>query len=219
MVFGWGAATAGILLWGSGCLGTPPRGTNDAEDAGACIEGDHPNQFDGPEACLPWGSKSETSATLTENGALTIVLDDVAGEAYGGCYSYGLNALVTGVTAEVSAVLQGEAAYTQLQVGEEGVNPDITFMVNLPMIYASTSAGNAHVEGYDPVAHRWLRIRSLDGQLLFEVSPDGWEWTVFADPPEAPPEMVRININGGTHDGTTTSGEARFESVNACPSR
>ena len=221
-MFGRGAAASTcVFLWLSGCLEAPP-GDDPADgdggvDGGGCIQGDHPNEFDGPEACVPWGSTSDATATLSEDGALSIMLDDVAGEAYGGCYSYGLNALARGVTVEVSAVLEGEAAYTQVQAGEDGGPTDLTFMITLPMIYATTSSGTDHLEEYDPIAHRWLRIRSLGGQLLFEVSPDASEWTVFADPPDPPPELVRININAGTHDRATTSGEARFERVNTCP--
>lgn len=222
MVSRGAVALAGALLSMSGCLEAPPSMMDD--DAG-CIAGDHPNTFDTSSmACTPWGAVNESSATLTQDGALVIVLAQGAGEAYGGCYSNALNALSRGVTAEVSAVLEGAQDYTQLQA-VEGEVFRMTFRVEpsmpgseLPMLSASTSAGIFHQEVFDPMAHRWWRIRSLSDQVHFEVSPDGTAWTGFASPEAPPPPaQVYINMNAGSHDAATTTGEARFESVNTCP--
>ena len=37
---------------------------------------------------------------------------------------------------------------------------------------------------YDPVAHRWLRLRETQGTTFWEVSPDGRAWTVLVSKPD-----------------------------------
>jgi hypothetical protein len=75
---------------------------------------------------------------------------------------------------------------------------------------------------YDPIAHRWWKLRH-DGQLLFfETSPDGETWSVRASA-ESPISLdsVIIQLGAGTYLSIPDPGVARFACYNVpaaeCP--
>lgn len=69
---------------------------------------------------------------------------------------------------------------------------------------------------FNATDHRWWRIRRSGSDLKFEVSPNGWDWTVlwtrtvtgitFSD--------VKVRIWGSAGAGSTSPGEARFDNFN-----
>jgi hypothetical protein len=68
---------------------------------------------------------------------------------------------------------------------------------------------------YDDQAHRWLRLRERDGSTIWEVSPDGGEWTVLAT--RANPfamTALQLEIGAGTWAAVTAPGVAVFDSFN-----
>ncbi|MFG2631389.1 hypothetical protein [Streptomyces sp. NPDC048473] len=69
---------------------------------------------------------------------------------------------------------------------------------------ASTDAGAISVP-YDPIAHAWLRIRELSGFLLWETSPDGFEWTVvrsLATPARVGTDVTQVEFTATRTGGT-----------------
>jgi hypothetical protein len=70
--------------------------------------------------------------------------------------------------------------------------------------------------GYDPAAHRWLRLSELGGTLRYETSPDGARWT------EQAAEQVPFAVTGVVVDiaaaaltAVPSPGIAAFDNVNA----
>src|SRR5690606_38691324 len=59
-------------------------------------------------------------------------------------------------------------------------------------------------EPYDPVAHRWLRIRDEGGALYFEHSADGvtWEELAVRSPNQIPVDDLLVSL------GVRTNGSA-----------
>ena len=72
---------------------------------------------------------------------------------------------------------------------------------------------------YDPITHAWWRIREntggLNGNIIFEHSPDGATWTVFgaASVFEFQVTDMQVNIISGYY-GTETTGWVNVDNVN-----
>jgi hypothetical protein len=68
---------------------------------------------------------------------------------------------------------------------------------------------------YDPVRHRWLRIRERAGTLYCETSPEGARWeTVHSAPPPFAVDVVQIEIDAGCYADTPHPGVAIVENFN-----
>lgn len=95
-------------------------------------------------------------------------------------------------------------------------------------MYSQVSVGgviqdNTIVADYDPVAHRWIKLRETDGTLYFEASPSGrpgtWTtlrtWTTPTEIGTASTGEIAIEAGSDTTDATTN--QAQFDSFNIEP--
>ncbi|MFJ8049801.1 hypothetical protein [Streptomyces luteogriseus] len=72
---------------------------------------------------------------------------------------------------------------------------------------------------YNPVAHRWIRIREFGGNLLFDTSPDGLTWTnqrTTASPAWVGDADLEIQLIA--HRDSGTPDVAEFDNFNVTPS-
>jgi len=68
---------------------------------------------------------------------------------------------------------------------------------------------------YDPVMHRWLRLREVGGTTFWDTSPDGTNWMQRAG--ENVPfalSAVEVSFGAGSSLTSTTPGTARFDDYN-----
>lgn len=68
---------------------------------------------------------------------------------------------------------------------------------------------------YDPVKHRWLRLREEAGKTYWEVSPDGEVWGTLAgksDPLSL--RTVLVKFQGGLNEPVSSPGVAVFDNFN-----
>jgi membrane-associated phospholipid phosphatase len=81
-------------------------------------------------------------------------------------------------------------------------------------VTSGTSSLLKHVR-YDPVKHRWLRLREESGKIYWEVSPDGTTWGVLAGQPD-PGDLktVTIKLQGGLSASVSSPGIAVFDNLN-----
>lgn len=82
----------------------------------------------------------------------------------------------------VSAADQFSDRYTQLTLGDvEALTERVTWRLNngsLDAVSVVAALGTVQYStAYDPVAHRWLRIRESAGTTYWDTSPDGATWT------------------------------------------
>lgn len=80
---------------------------------------------------------------------------------------------------------------------------------------------NFPVAPYDPVAHRWWRIRheAGSGLVFWETSPDAASWTVHrTEPPPIPITSLQVALGAGVSDWLSPSAESVFDNVNVPPS-
>lgn len=69
---------------------------------------------------------------------------------------------------------------------------------------------------YDPIAHRWLRLREDSGTLYWETSPDGLNWTVQrSKAPGFDLSSVQPSFDAGYWDTEPDPGVAIFRNINA----
>lgn len=68
---------------------------------------------------------------------------------------------------------------------------------------------------YDPVAHRWLRLREAFGTTYWEVAPDGRAWTVLVSRPN-PISLTQVyfHLQVGLRAGVPSPGMAIFDNFN-----
>lgn len=91
------------------------------------------------------------------------------------------------------------------------------FRVRLGQIFASKNAGtDVGTEPYDPLAHRWWRLRVAGDNVYWEVSPDGTAYRVIGQANDVP-GLERSGIHFGILGNPTTPMEATFDNVNVAP--
>jgi len=98
-----------------------------------------------------------------------------------------------------------------LEIGQEGT--DIAMRYEKPGMTADLA-----VIPYDPVAHRWWRIREQNGTTYWETSANGMTWTIRAQAPN-PVSITTVDVYliAGTGSAVMTPGEAHFDNFNIGP--
>ncbi len=72
---------------------------------------------------------------------------------------------------------------------------------------------------YDPVAHRWLRLLEQSGQVVWQTSPNGIDWTTMTTA-TVPFPLTRVDavFGAGTNAATAIApGTIRFDNYNLAP--
>ncbi|GAA0945971.1 hypothetical protein [Actinocorallia libanotica] len=118
-------------------------------------------------------------------------------------------------------------AWTQIVVRSATEGTDICFEHNALEGVIKFSARANYWEAtataipYDPVAHRWWRIRASATQTFWDTSPDGVAWTnrrTVASPPWVAAENAGTNdVQLITHRDGGAAGYAEFDNVNHSP--
>lgn len=105
--------------------------------------------------------------------------------------------------------------YTEvLSLFRNGLTGAVTLFADTTNWTTSTTTNHASAP-YDPVAHRWLRIREAAGTTYFETSPNGCAWSVFASTAtHSGADRVWPDLDGRVVDGATASGTLAFDNFN-----
>lgn len=190
-----------------------------------CAASDLLDDFDDGLRARAWGrAYTSSGCTLTEaDGGLSVV---ASGEPNSWCgYTTGKRYDLRGssVAVEVLGALAGDTASTFLKLVPYDTSKAVQFVVEDASLVISTRDGDwialARVE-FDPVAHRWWRLREQDGAVLWETSPDALAWTLVAQVPAfLDLSAVTVEIGAGTWSTSTPpqAGEARFDNLNVAP--
>ncbi|HEX6369157.1 MAG TPA: vanadium-dependent haloperoxidase [Longimicrobium sp.] len=67
---------------------------------------------------------------------------------------------------------------------------------------------------YDPVRHRWLRLREASGTVFWDVSPNGVDWSVVASRPSPSVLAMAALLTAGTYVAIASPGLAVFDNFN-----
>jgi hypothetical protein len=118
------------------------------------------------------------------------------------------------ITIEVTSVLAGDGQTIFNAVDASGAYVQMLSEISM-LIPRRVPAAGGYIDlpgvPYDPVAHRFWRLRQEGTTTHWEASPDGTNWSEigsiegFLDP-----SAVRIDFGAGTWTPTATPGLARF---------
>ena len=74
---------------------------------------------------------------------------------------------------------------THFQLQTPGQTNVIAFLVYGLNLVATTTPGGDQPGAvpYNPISHKWLRIRHASGNIIWDTSPDGITWTQYATTP------------------------------------
>ena len=171
------------------------------------------DSFDASVPCAPWGNVYSANAVVTEgNGQLTMMLGNTSG-AVAGCVSTSNTfAFGTGVTANVTATLQGTGAYTVLQIHPVELQIEVSGGIIRFQTGSSVDLGSA---SYTP-AQTWWRIRPSGATIVGEVSTDGSSWLSLGTTSMTPPSQIGVEITAGSNSGGNV-GDAVFDELTICP--
>jgi hypothetical protein len=82
-------------------------------------------------------------------------------------------------------------------------------------LYAWSPTQNINMVKYDALAHRFWQLREQGPTLYFEASPDGSNWTEFAEASSLPPlGLVQVELSAGTNGAIASPGSAAFAVLN-----
>jgi len=183
--------------------------------------------FDDGRVCYPWGSTwaaGNVDGIHEVNGELVFTLDPGQSQVRDfGCSSYrGADlrgeALAVELVQGIAETMQGQATFAL--VGDEGEEVRFTQSdAGLELAYSLNSDDVYRNElDFDPVEHRWLRLRETEGQLFFETSAAGERWESHLQ--IVTPGFVsrgRLELRAWASSGQTVSGEVRFADLGAGP--
>jgi hypothetical protein len=176
-----------------------------------------------------WLPENDPVVVAEEVGRLGITLAPNVGRVYNGIQSRGRYDMIDG-----NAQVEVEPASQEIGVETDfSVDVDATLGYQMStyanrlhlIVHSSGGVSNSFAIDYDPVAHRFWRIRhDTGGTIEFETSPDGTAWTSRRSSAAArPPTGVTVSLLAGTYIdlGVPDPGTAYFSKLKltsaSCP--
>jgi hypothetical protein len=179
------------------------------------------DDFEAATVASQWSDQDSSSVTDTEqqNGHLEIIFGNTSGAEAGFWSRYYFDASDGEITAELVQPLAAGIGEVQLAVVRNG-SFSVRFRIANDTLRVRREVNDSEIDvippiAYDPVGHRWLKIREVNGNVSWEVSQDGAAYTPVAQRPTSslfPMDLVRVFI-GGTGSGST-GGTAIWDNVN-----
>lgn len=177
-----------------------------------------------------WLAANEPVVVTEESGQLGVLLAPNVGRVYNGVQSRGRYDMLGGdVRVEVTPASQEIGVETNFSVDlDSSLGFEMSAYANRLHLVVHTSGGitNSIAIDYDPVAHRFWRVRHDPdaASIELETSPDGMAWTSRRSSAVArPPTSVIVSLLAGTYvdRGVEDPGVAYFDNLKltsaACP--
>ena len=225
------ASNARLILSAGSSLSTPSEARFDNlqplgdPDEGWCAASEMKDDFNDGLRARAWGrAYSSSGCTLSETDGVLSVTGTGDPDSWCG-YNTGKRYDLRGsaVSVEVLGALAGDTASTFLKVVPFNETKAVQFVLEDDSLVISTRDGSwnalARID-YDPVAHRWWRLREQRDAVIWETSPNGSDWTLVAQIPAfLDLSAVTLEIGAGTWANSEPPqlGEARFDNLNIAP--
>jgi len=176
------------------------------------------DDFLAPAVC-PWGQPFNSPRLSSGTGYLRVALASAGTSA--GCDAYDHSFADGGVAVSVTEVLQGNNAYTSLQLYAAGYQETLT--INGSRLYyedpsAANRWGEVQFANLDQV--RWLRLRPdrVGDTTIPEYSADGETWMQIPTTHKgSPPQLIsKISIVAGVNSAGSVVAETHFDRFVVC---
>jgi hypothetical protein len=182
------------------------------------------DDFQDPSPGRSWlRSYTEPGCTLTETGGELVAklpVNMVGYCAYIASASYDLTE--SEIAVEVPAMVNtASLADAFLRIESEGVGYLEMVQSEGTLEFRREIGGMGVTLGavvYNPMSHRWWRVREKGNTTFYEYSSNGTAWQIGAQEATALDlTAVDIHIGGGTYLGVAAPGEVHFDNVNLTP--
>ena len=195
-------------------------------DAPPCAVPVFTDSFDVGPPCSSWAFPDMTTATVSvANGQLVIAPEPDMGVTRGGCISqatmpFGESGAFFQVTSTV-----GDGEYKFADVDFDHYTTTITWGGSLTFTRADNNDLTAPpimiaATTFDAQRTSWARVRpsSDRSQMIAEIASDGSTWVQLGIDDFAAPQMVGIQILGGTFQSEDVPTPITFDGFDVCPS-
>lgn len=214
-VVGGGGGSAGVGGSDAGGGGAGEGGTT-AADCSMIVADDFSSALD----TTKWTPGGQN--VVTQGGRLTLAWAAGA-NPYAGVGSAALQNLM-GCSMHVELVTPPSAGGVQAFMYAGVSTDDRTgfFVLNDVLRMVIRTAGSHSEEStvaFDPVAHRWWRLREADGQVFWDTSADGITWVERFDAlrPGPPQNLAASTISLGGASPGSMAGSVAFDNFNVQP--
>lgn len=179
---------------------------------------------DGALARMWAGSYSAGGATLQETGGEAVLTPPpgVPSSSVGLVGAYGYDLTGDAIAFEVTEMLtpeRGAAAFVEVSAGLgnalriQKVGSELAYMQGAGGVFTPRKS-----EPFDPVRHRWWRIRESAGTTYWETSADGRTWVAGSSATNfISLRPVAIGIFANTFSPVASPGRLRIDNVNRTP--
>ena len=181
------------------------------------------DNFDDPIRAQAWARANEgDGCSHVEMGGELIITPSTTTSTYCGytsAQSYDLTSnSATVEVAQTPNTSADTATFFKLE-GEKGLLAIVQEGGELFMRYQTVgNSSDLAAKPYDPIAHRWWRIREKNGTTYWETSANGTNWTIAAQTMNpVPVTAFDIQLVAGTGSAVMNPGEAHFDHFNIGP--
>ncbi|MFT3772713.1 MAG: hypothetical protein QM820_45570 [Minicystis sp.] len=208
-------------------LGGGDAGSGGASTCGATGFADLADDFDDDMTGPLWSVYADNDAVVAEKNQHLEISVPNGGFGVGAYHSIGGSRSLRGCQLSMEVVKpasmdEGIQTFLILRDTKDPLDTDLDITQSGTRIILRVREKGVDMDpdliDYDPVQHRFWRIREANGTVSFETAPAGGPWTVRHSAPT--PEFVdrlQVNIGIAVHTGTTTGALAILDNVDKGP--
>lgn len=190
-------------------------------DAYTCVPGPWTSDLAARPAWLStWRQPSGNAVGVTFGGGALRIMQTTNALEWGGVLSSpNVSFAERSVAVEIPVVTNEGETFISLDPGAQPwVRMTVVGGASINLATLDPPDVDDHIDvPYDPLAHRFLRIREHAGTVYFEASPDGMRYTVLYTSARRPfLDAVRVVLGAGAFTAIGTASEAVFESLQDC---
>lgn len=182
------------------------------------------DDFQGALSSAHWGTSSSHGANVnTSNGLLVVeaaTSDTPASAGVQGPHFGSVTFVNKAVLVEVVQTLTQDSAAENTLLVQDGKGGTVQMVQTNHNLVFRLASGDAGAVPFDPVLHRWWRIRADSTELYWETSQDGRAWALQLSAPQAGnlvSSAVQVLLSAGTTASVAMPGVAAFDNFDNPP--
>lgn len=191
-----------------------------APDAYTCMPGPWTSELAArPTWLTTWHQPSGNGVGVEFSGGALHITQTTNADEWGGVVSAPEPFAERSIAAELAQATSEGESFISLDDGDPPwVRITVVAGARINMASFDLPDVDDHLEvPYDPVEHRFVRLREHAGTVYFEASPDGMRYTTLFSSARRPfLDNVRISLGAGAVAAVGTASEAVFETLQDC---